>query len=214
MEDAVILSLTFGLGIILIALVIFLVARQNKQNASTQREITDADLLRLIDQQPDGLLSPHRLRDLTGLSLAEARGRLNAMSHYGILRRNSNSKGRHFFGLRDSLEEKEALDLSTDPFLTMEDLMLIFRAHDFRVTAQELILATGLPLAVIKREMKYFEKKGIVEKLQRSDSNGVMIRRFFVLQDPYRTDHDLILRESPGLNKEMKEILLNENLIV
>lgn len=214
MEDAVILSVALGVVVLMVALVIFLVARQQKQNASTQREITDADLLRLIDQQPDGLLSPHRLRDLSGLSLGAARNRLNAMAHYGILRRNTNSRGRHYFGLRDPLEERAPIELSSDPFLTMEDLMMIFRAHDFRVTAQELILATGLPLAVIKREMKYFEKKGIVEKLQRSDSNGVMLRRFFVLQDPYRTDHDLFLRESPGLNREMKEILLNENLIV
>lgn len=214
MDEAALIAIIVGLVVSLTALVLVLVHHQLKQNASTQREITDADLLRLIDQQPDGLLSPHRLRDYSGLSLGAARGRLNALAHYGVLRRSSNSKGRHFFGLRDPLEEKEGLELSSDPFLTMEDLMAIFKVHDFRVTAQELIVTTGLPLAVIKREMKYFEKKGIVEKLQRSDSNGVMIRRFFVLQDPYRTDHDLYLRKSPGLNLEMKEILLNENLIV
>ncbi|MEM1356675.1 MAG: hypothetical protein AAGF89_00645 [Bacteroidota bacterium] len=208
------------LGIVIsvcVAMIVFAIAwyrYEQKRNRETQREISDRDLLRLLNDQPDKLLSPHQLRDLTGLSLGKARGRLSSLFMYGILNRSSNSRGRHFYGFKHPLEEEPDLPLSSDPFLTVEDLLQIFEVHDQRVSAQELIMATGLPLAVIKREMKYFEKQGIVQKLQRADAMGTMTSRFFVLQEPYRSNPNLFREKASVLNLEMRELLRNDNLLV
>lgn len=214
MSTEMIIVMLIGFCVALIAFSLGLYRRQQKGNQQTQREISDRDLLRLMDKQPDKLLSPHQLRDQTDLSLGKARNRLSSLFMYGILNRSSNSKGRHFYGFKRPLEEEPDLPLSSDPFLTVEDLLQIFEAHEHRVTAQELIMATGLPLAVIKREMKYFEKQGIVQKLQRADAMGTMTSRFFILQEPYRSNPDLFREKAGVLDLEMKELLRNDNLLV
>jgi len=77
-----------------------------------------------------------------------------------------------------------------------------------------MIMATGLPLDVLKRELKYFEKQKTVQKLKRADAQGMITKRFFVLQDPYRSDPEHFRARAGQLDLELKEILVNENLIV
>lgn len=213
-KDIIVLLITFGVSALLILFVVWMYFHQQKSNSQTQRHITDKDLLLMIHNEPDQLLSPHQLAEKTELTLTEARTRLNALFGYGILQRSYNSRGRHFFGTRDAVESPPELKLSHDPFLTVEDLLQIFEAYDYKVTAQQMIMATGLPLAVIKRELKYFESQKIVQKLQRADTQGMVTRRFFVLQDPYRSDPGRFRDQADRLNLEMREILLNDNLIV
>jgi hypothetical protein len=210
------IAISVILTIVLFALTFLIVAtiKQRKANRLTQRMISDRDLLRLIDNEPDQLLSPHQLRDKTDLTISEARARLNSLFEFGVLGRNGNRRGRHFYGLKKGLVEAPDLNLSPEPFLTVEDLLNIFATYDYRVTPQELIMATGLPLAIIKREMKYFEKEKIVQRLQRVDNAGMTIHRFYVLQDPYRSDPDRFRVQASKLDLEMREILLNDNLIV
>lgn len=213
-KDMIILTVLFSVSALLIGFVIAMYYYQKKQNADTQREISDQDLLRLMHNEPDQLLSPHQLRDKTDLTLNQARGRLSALMAYGLLRRSTNSKGRFFYSLGEPLVEAPDLNLSSDPFLTVEDLLKIFEHYDYRVSAQSLIMATGLPLAVIKREMKYFENQGIVQRLSRANASGMMVERFFVLQDPYRSDPERFRAKAGVLDLEMREILRNDNLIL
>ncbi|TXF91049.1 DUF1049 domain-containing protein [Neolewinella aurantiaca] len=213
-KDIIILLCTFGVGALLILFVILIYFRQKSSNRQTQRHISDKDLLLMLDGEPDQLLSPHQLADKTELTLNEARARLSALYTYGVLQRSYNSRGRHFYSPRDAVIAPPVLNLSNDPFLTVEDLLQIFDAYDYKVTAQQMILATGLPLAILKRELKYFEDQKIIQKLQRSDSNGMVMQRFYVLQDPYRSDPDRFRAQAGKLDLEMREILLNDNLIV
>ncbi|MFT5998450.1 MAG: hypothetical protein ACI81P_000903 [Neolewinella sp.] len=210
------ITLTVIATIVLLALTFLIVAivKQRETNRLTQRMLGDRDLLRMIDTEPDQLLSPHQLRDKTDLTLTEARARLTSLHSFGVLRVNGNRRGRHFFGLNRGLVEAPDLNLSPEPFLTVEDLLNIFATYDYRVTPQELIMSTGLPLAIIKREMKYFENQKIVQRLQRMDANGMTVHRFYVLQDPYRSDPDRFRVQADKLDLEMREILLNDNLIV
>jgi len=185
-KDTIIVVGLLAFSALLIMFVIWMYYHQKSSNRQTQRHLTDKDLLLMLHNEPDQLLSPHQLADKTALSLTEARARLNALFTYGILQRSYNKRGRHFFSTRDPIIDPPALNLSEDPFLTVEDLLQIFEAYNYKVTAQQMIMATGLPLAVLKRELKYFETQKIIQKLQRSDSNGMMLKRFYVLQDPYR----------------------------
>ncbi|MCX8210348.1 MAG: hypothetical protein OTI34_04840 [Lewinella sp.] len=210
----VVIISTLVMSTLLIAFVVWMYYRQQNSNSQTQRHISDKDLLLMLHNEPDQLLSPHQLAEKTELSLTEARARLDALFSYGILQRSYNSKARHFFGTRDPIEEIPELNLSNDPFLTVEDLLQIFAVYDYRVTAQQMILATGLPLAVLKRELKYFEDQKIIQKLQRSDVNGMVMKRLYVLQDPYRSDPDRFRTQAGKLDLEIRDILLNDNLIV
>ncbi len=206
--------MSFLFVVIPLLLVWYSVVYSKKTNRKTQRHLSDRDLLRMLRDEPDQLLSPHQLRDKTEMTLNESRTRLSALMSYGILQRSSNSKGRHFYGTREPVNEPPELALSPDPFLTVEDLLQIFEAYDYKVTAQQMIMATGLPLDVLKRELKYFEDQKIVQKLKRTDAQGMTTKRFFVLQDPYRSDPERFRSQADKLDLEMREILLNDNLIV
>ncbi|MEO0732840.1 MAG: hypothetical protein AAFZ52_08400 [Bacteroidota bacterium] len=214
MDAGVAIALFVSIILPMIALAVVLYAQAKSRSPVTQRIITDRELLELIERQPDQLLSPHQLRDATELNIHQSRGRLNALMMYGLLTRSMSSRGRHYFGLRAPLGANPELDLSPDPFLTVEDLLKIFEHYDYRVTTQELIVATGLPLSVIKREMKHFEKEGIVRLLKKSQGAGTAFQRFFVLQEPYRSDPNLFREKAGVLDLEMREILTNDNLLV
>lgn len=213
-KDVIIIIGLFVFSAVLILFVIASYYYQQKQNADTQRQISDQDLLRLIDREPDQFMSPHLLTERTELTLNQSRARLSALMSYGILNRSGNKKGRHFYALNETLLEAPDLSLSPDPFLTVEDLLAIFKRYHYRVTPQNLIMATGLPLAVVKREMKHFEKEGIVQRLQRANQSGMMMERFFVLQEPYRSDPEQFRARAGVLDLEIKEILRNDNLIL
>ena len=209
--------IVFGIVLAAVALMALLywAPKLMTDTSTTQRAITDGGLIKLFADQPDGLLSPHRLSDLTDLTLSQARQRLNAFYAIGILKKSHNQKARSFFSLREPYSEPPAVAFSPDPFLTMEDLMKVFRAHDGQITVQEMILATRLPLRVLIREMKHFEKQGIVEQLSTTHgSNGGTMVKFYVLQDPYRSDPTAFEARAGTVNMELKELLTNEQLIV
>lgn len=213
-KDTIVLLVLAGTVTLLLTFLLVMYYSQQKTNRETQRQLTDRELLQMIAAEPDQLLSPHQLSEKSGLTLNEARTRLNSLMMFGVFNRSMNRKGRYFYSLQETLREAPDLSLSTDPFLTVEDLLEIFAHYDYRVSPQELIMATGLPLEIIKREMKYFEDQKIVQRLQRSDSNGMVTRKFYVLQDPYRSDPDRFRAQAGKLDLEMREILRNDNLIV
>lgn len=210
--------LLIALVIALIFLPLFFVLRSqtgsSKSRRDTQRIISDPDLLRLIDREPDQLISPHLLSEKTDLTLNQARSRLNGLTMFGILNRSVSNNTRYYYSLKEPLPEDKNLRLSPDPFLTVEDLLNIFEAHHYRVFAQELIMATSLPLGVIKREMKHFQTEGIIQSMRGMAPQGVVSNRFYILQEPYRSNPESFRARSGQLDLELKEILLNENLIV
>lgn len=186
---------------------------KSRARKRTQRTISDPDLLRFIHNEPDQMASPHILSTKTGLSLNEARSRFGELMMYGILNRNIGGS-RHYFSLKEPLPKEKDLQLSPDPFLTVEDLLIIFEAYSGRVSAQDLIMATGLPLGVLKREMKHFEKQGITRGMRGYASNGLVMQRFFILEEPYRSNPERFRAKAGQLNLELKKILVDEKYLV
>jgi hypothetical protein len=216
MEPKVVLPIIMVMSFIVFPLVlaVWLIISQARNRKVTQRVISDPDLLRLIHNEPDQLVSPHILRDRTGMTLNQSRHRLSGLYMYGLLNKSVSNGTRYYYSLKEPLKEAPDLNLSPDPFLTVEDLLKIFEAYHYRVSAQDLIIATGLPLGVIKREMKYFQKRGIIQFMRGMAPQGVVSNRFFILQEPYRSNPEKFRARASTLDLELKEILLNENLIV
>ena len=206
----------FALAAILLTLFIIYAARKQQQTVrSTQEKLSDRDLLRKLSAQPDGFLSPHRLSEITSLSLSEARLRLSTLSTAGLIAAGYNARGRNYFRLCTPLIEIPPLDLSSDPFLTVEDILKIFGAYKFKLTEQDLILATGLPLALIRRELNHFEKQQVLETVYTSNPTGTASQqRTYVLKEPYRSQPDAFLEQADAMDREVRTILRNDNYIV
>lgn len=203
---------------VLIFLTVFLVKwgiQAMMNTTKTQRNVTDAELIKLLDGQPDGLLSPHQLAELTGMTVSQARRRFSAFHVAGMLHSSYNNRARSFYGLKVPYSEPPNLELSPDPFLTVEDMLQLFDAYGGRLTVQDMLLATKLPLAVLMREMKHFEKEGVVQQLTSTTAaySGVT-SKFFVLQEPYRSDPGAFQARAGEVDLELRTILRAEDLIV
>lgn len=201
-----------------ILLLVFLIRQGNQamiNTTKTQRHVTDAGLIKLLNDQPDGLLSPHQLAELTGMTVNQARRRFTAFSVAGMLHQSYNSRARSFYALKAPYTEPPELELSPEPFLTVEDMLQLFSAYGGRLTVQDMLLATRLPLAVLMREMKHFEKGGVVQQLTSTTAaySGVT-SKFFVLQEPYRSDPGAFQARAGEVDLELRTILRAEDLIV
>lgn len=202
----------FSVG--LLGFVIYYYQRRHQIGTDTQRSITDRDLLQRIADEPDGLLSPHHLAATTELSLAQARSRLQSLQAAGILNTAYNSSLKAYYSLKEPIPGRPSINLSPDPFLTVEDILTIFQLFDFRISDQDLIVATGLSLAMIKREMKYFMKQNVVEQVTTTAPQAGMSVKSYILKEPYRSHPERFRDQAEKLDLEMREILRSDNLIV
>lgn len=199
-----------GVVVTMLVLLVVLLNWQKKTREDTQRKITDKALLELFRDHPGGVLGTSDIAERTGLTKTEASLRLSGLATAGALTGGMNIYGtKAYYELSAPLEEVEGLSLSDEPFITLEDLQAIFKAYDYRVSPQDLIMATNLPWAVIDREMKHFRSKNVVEVVlidRKGDSN-----RQYILKEPYLTAGPETARE---LNLELREILYDEKYLV
>ncbi|MBB4078649.1 hypothetical protein GGR28_001262 [Lewinella aquimaris] len=207
-----ILLLSF-LTMIVLALVIYLIW-QRRTGPEVQSKLSDRDLLLRLSREPDGLLTPERLAKTTQLSKGEARSRLMRLAMAGILDQGYNKRLVNHYTLREPITDEEQPSLSPAPFLTVDDLFLLFERYGFRPRDQDLIMATGLPLAMIRREMDYFAKEGVIDTIYFSAGYGKQSQRTYVLQEPYRSQPAAFLLRANRDNLELREILRNDNFIV
>jgi hypothetical protein len=209
-----VLALVVVLPIALTLLFVALYYRwQNKIGRETQRIITDKGILELIRDQPDGFLSTRQLAEKSGLTHAEAKSRLLQLRTFGAVKVFFAPGSRAYYSLTGPTDDRPVPQLSPAPFLTVDDLLKLFRHFGMKITPQQLIMATGLPLNIIEREIKYFIDQKILQKLSVTSpytgSSGVT----FILQDPYRSDPDRFLEQQLDLNQEMETILRREDLV-
>ena len=201
-----------GLLVALFAVPAFLHYNKKHNTDTTQRLISDKELLRLFQAQPGGLLSVHMIAEKTGLSVAQARSRAMSLTQAGVLRMGHNKNmARYFFELTAPLEAYGGPELSPEPFLTVGDLQHIFRAYDHKVSPQDLIMATGLPWNVLLRELEHFRKKGVVDgvRIARPDDSPVQ----YLLLEPYLSAPPAG-EQAREMDLEIQKILLDERLIV
>ena len=213
-SGTIVLLCLLAAGILMVAWVVWFVMAQEKTTRATQRSISDKALLEKISGQPDGFLSPATLSETTQLSKSEARVRLQRLASAGILDQAYNARMRMFYSLRHPLADTPAPTLSPEPFLTVDDVLTLFALHGGRPRDQDLIMSTGLPLQLIRREMKYFLDEGIVDRLYASEGYGKHSQRIYVLNEPYRSQPENFRRRAESDDLKLRTILRNDNFIV
>jgi len=202
-----------GVIVAMIAFIAFFVSLSKQHNEDTQRVITDLQLLRLFKQQPGGLLSAGMIAEKTELTKGEAASRLSALSTGGLLIAGTNPTGmKYFYELSAPLEEIPGIQLSGEPFLTIEDMQNIFIAYDYKVSPHDLMVTTGLPWKMLSHEMQHFRKQGVVEVayIQRPGDSY----KQYILMEKYHRSEGLDLESRTRINESVKQVLYDENLLV
>ncbi|MEM8584311.1 MAG: helix-turn-helix domain-containing protein [Bacteroidota bacterium] len=214
--DTATLGVIIFLIVIPILLLLFYMRFYNKTLKESQRDLLDADLLELFDTQPDGMLTANRVAELTGLKKSAVKIRLQSLAHQRLVHMNYSTKMKAFYRLRTPIDQREVPKLSEEPFLTVQDVLVLFKHFDLKPNLQDLVVATRLPIKVIMREMRYFQKEGIIQILYGStDGMGTSTgTKSFVLEEPYRSNPDQFLAKEERLNLELKEVLVKESLLV
>lgn len=213
----VILALTTAKAMILLAMLVavvlfilivgFGINHFRKKTEQTQHIISDKELLELIQNQPDGLISTKQLMKATGLKKSTANNRISLLSQFNMLRTfYSGLTG--YYGLKEPILDLAPPQLSNQPFLTVDDLLLLFKRHSGKLTLQKICIDTNLPVNVIIRELDYFVKEKMVKKLVSMDANGVAHSRIYVLEEPYRSNPDIFMEKEAVLNLELEKIYL------
>ncbi|MCP9235870.1 hypothetical protein [Lewinella sp. JB7] len=197
-----------------VAWLIYYYLKNRKVGTDTQRILSDRDLLQRLSREPDGFLTPDRLSKTSQLTKSQARIRLQKLSMAGMVDQAYNKRLKAHYSLRHPIAEREQPVLSSDPFLTVEDLLTIFELYDYRPRDQDLIMSTGLPLALIRREMKYFSGAGIVDILHMSEGYGKQSQRIYVLVEPYRSRPEEFRSLADRCDLELRTLLRNDNFIV
>ncbi|MEM6397128.1 MAG: hypothetical protein AAF741_12335 [Bacteroidota bacterium] len=214
--DWVAVNVILFLIVLPIVFLLFYIASYNKKVKDTQRRILDVEILEFIDGQIDGTVSTKMLRDKSGLTKYEASARLQNLATQGLLRMSYSAKMKAFYKLRKPFDKRDPPTLSEEPFLTVQDVLTLFKHFDFAPDLQDLVIATRLPVKVIMREMRYFQKEKIIQILYGStDGMGTATgSKSFVLEEPYRSNPDKFLAKEERLNLELREVLVKDSLLV
>jgi len=206
LHNIIILSLLFTVLLLIIFFAIYYIKKSNRAVNDSQVDVSDKKLIEFINNQPDKIVNSKALVDEFGLTKFEAGGRLRHFMTNGLLRRMTTRNGmKTYYTLSKPVEKSYDLVLTDDPFMTVEDLMLIFKHNDYQVSLQEICLCTGLPIKVILEEMKYFEKEEVIKCLLLSINSGFSHQKVYVLCEPYRSNPESYMALA-DVNFELNEI--------
>ena len=198
------------IGILTIGVLVAYIIKWSKdyyKPDASHTKISDRDLLELIAKEKDGLLNVERVMKLTKLTKAEAKKRFAILRQKGLVKVSTSGGGmRYYYSLMQPLSEGPYPSLSSDPFLTLGDLMALFKHFDYRLSIQDICLATNLPVAVITTEMKHFIKENIVEKLFQMMPDGMNSKTFYILKGEYRNDPEKYLEMEEEINLDLSKL--------
>lgn len=175
-----------------IAMIVMAMKYSKKYYSPDATHITasDKEILLLIGDQKDGLLNISQLVKHTGMTKSEAKKRITILSIKGIVKTGYTSSMKYYYSLKQPIKPGPYPSLSTDPFLTLGDLMSLFKFFDYRLSIQDICMATNLPVSIIASEMKYFIKEKIVDALHHTSTDGMTSYKFYILKGEYRDDPD------------------------
>lgn len=189
---------------------IFQYGKHVKNIEYDQHLITDKELLETIARQPGGIVSIKQLTEITALTKQQARFRLIYFQGQGVVKQSHDTSMKAHYSLAAPIDERPAPPLSDKPFLTVEDILTLFKHHNHQLTLQKICMNTGLPIVVIKREMKYFIKEKIVKLLYSVGESGMAQTKTYILEEPYRSEPDIFLERQEEINFELEELLEEE----
>jgi hypothetical protein len=170
----------------------------------TQWQISDKEILLMMSQQRSGYLSPEQLAKGSGLSKGDAKKRLFALLHKRVIT-NKYSGMRQFFKLKEEIDGRSGPRLSNNPFITTDDLFLLFAHHNYELTIHKICIDTGLPVNVIYKELERFVKEKVIVKI--SDR---FFNTSYILREPYSSNPEKDVASEDFLDLDLSKIYQKE----
>ncbi len=170
----------------------------------TQWQISDKEILLMMSQQRSGYLSPEQLAKGSGLSKGYAKKRLFALLHKRVIT-NRFSGMKQFFKLKEEIDNRPGPKLSNNPFITTDDLFLLFAHHNYELTIHKICIDTGLPVNVIYKELERFVKEKVIVKI--SDR---FFNTSYILREPYSSNPEKEVDSEDFLNLDLSKIYQKE----
>ena len=195
--------------IVLLAVLIPIIAKASNSYYNPDGShitISDKEILELIAKQKDGLLDRDTLMKETGMEKSVAKKRITVLSIKGLVKTGYTSKMTYYYSLKQPIKPGPYPSLSSDPFLTLGDLMSLFSYFDYRLSIQDICMATNLPVGIISREMKYFMKEKVVDQLHYTSPDGMNSYKFYILKGEYRDDPDKYIEMQEEINLDLSEL--------
>lgn len=201
----VILS-TLVFSLFFIALPIFLYQKSYvKLPKETQWKISDKEILMLINQQANGYLTPKDLEAQSSLTLSESKSRLNNLLYKKAITSKYTGMGKRYLKLIEPIDERPAPLLSSNPYITTSDLLILFERHNYELSLQKICIDTGLPVNVIIKELNCFAKEKIIIKLYDQYANTT-----YILSDAYKDKPESLKSKSSVLDLDLSKIYMKE----
>ena len=204
MALAIISILVVTLSIITFLLV-WGVRKHRKSMSASETRLSDRDLLLLINAEPDRIINAANLAKKSGMSLTQAKTRLHRLMYAGVVSQMT-SGFKYFYELKTPIQKEEIIDLSDNPFISIEDLFTLFEHFEYKMTLQDVCLATALPFKVIKKEMKYFQKEGVVHEMTQHTAMGIIANKFYTLQDGFKESQGDLTTRDKEINLDLAKI--------
>jgi len=158
----------------------------------------------MMSQQRSGYLSPEQLAKGSGLSKGYAKKRLFALLHKRVIT-NRFSGMKQFFKLKEEIDNRPGPKLSNNPFITTDDLFLLFAHHNYELTIHKICIDTGLPVNVIYKELERFVKEKVIVKI--SDR---FFNTSYILREPYSSNPEKEVDSEDFLNLDLSKIYQKE----
>lgn len=190
-------------------LIISGIKKYNADAVKSQNKLSDRDLLLLINDETDNIINSANLARKASISKMQAQSRLSKLMYAGLV--NQMSSGfKSFYELKKPIESEDLISLSDKPYISIEDLFTLFEHYDQKMDLQDICVATGLPFKVIKREMKYFEKEGIIHEMTQHGANGFLSYKFYTLRDSYKGKREDQSIRSEKINLDLEKLYREE----
>lgn len=185
------------------------VKKYNTDAVKSQNQLSDRDLLLLINDEPDNIINSTNLARKASISKSQAQSRLSKLLYAGLVSQMS-SGFKNFYELRKPIKSEDLIPLSDKPYISIEDLFALFEHYDQKMDLQDICIATGLPFKVIKREMKYFEKEGIIHEMSQHVANGFLSYKFYTLRDSYKGKRENQSIRNEKINLDLEKLYREE----
>jgi len=201
----IILAVTtiFGLyGYFIYYLVKILPKCRSDESLSSQWKLADYKLLKIITEMPNGLISASDLMENYDLTKKEAKLSLSILAQNKIVKIQVGRKSKRYYELVKPIAKGPFPSLSEKPFLTLGDLMVLFKHFGYRLTLQDLCLATKLPIAFLVKELKYFIQENIVEHLR----NIKNTTDTYILKEPYRSNPEDYSKNEGRIDLDLRNL--------
>ena len=188
-----------------IAFPIFLYRNNHiKVPRETQWQISDKDILLMMSKQRNGYLTSDQLAKSSELSKGDAKKRLYGLLHKRVIT-NKYSGMKQFFKLKEEIDDRPGPKLSNNPFITTDDLFILFAHHKYELSIHKICIDTGLPVNVIYKELQRFITEKIIIKI--SDR---FFNTSYILNEPYCSNPDKNIDTEGFLDLDLSKIYQKE----